>query len=78
MHVTENADWNKINENCFYDNVLRVFDDGAHNNRDRNFWSPLPGVTGDYTIPGGTGTKDYHTSGYCYCPMCPRKCLHSR
>jgi parallel beta-helix repeat protein len=68
VHVSEQSDWNKINENCFYCNVLQAFDDGAHNNWDRNFWSPPPGETGDYTIPGGAESRD--RTPLAYCPMC--------
>jgi parallel beta-helix repeat protein len=72
VHVTAGSEHNEIHENCFYDNVLQAYDDGSGNNWDRNFWSPPPGVTGDYTIPGNARTKD--NQPLCYCPMCgPQK-----
>jgi parallel beta-helix repeat protein len=48
----------EIHENCFIDNDPQAWDDGTDNNWVSNYWSPPPGGTGNYTIPGAAGCED--------------------
>ena len=47
-----------IHENCFIDNVPQAWDDGTDNNWIGNYWSPPPGGSSNYIIPGATGSED--------------------
>jgi hypothetical protein len=57
----------EIHENCFIDNDPQAWDDGADNNWVSNYWSPPPGGTGNYTIPGAARTED--TAPQDVCPL---------
>ncbi|HID19820.1 MAG TPA: PEGA domain-containing protein [Methanophagales archaeon] len=57
----------EIHENCFIDNDPQAWDDGTDNNWVSNFWSPPPGGTGNYTIPGAAGCED--TDHLSVCPL---------
>jgi nitrous oxidase accessory protein NosD len=57
----------EIHENCFIDNDPQAWDDGTDNNWVSNYWSPPPGGTGNYTIPGAAGCED--TDHLSVCPL---------
>jgi parallel beta-helix repeat protein len=48
----------EIYENCFTDNEPQAWDDGTDNNWIGNYWSPPPGGSSNYIIPGTTGSED--------------------
>jgi len=65
VHLTTGSDYNEIHENCFYDNTPQAMDNGTDNNWNRNYWSPPPGILGDFKIPGSAGSEDHNPLPYC-------------
>lgn len=60
VNVTAGSTYNVIENNCFFENLPQAVDNalGGANNWDGNYWSPPPGITGDYTIQGAAGSVD--------------------
>jgi parallel beta-helix repeat protein len=55
----------EIHENCFINNALQAWDDGANNDWMLNYWSPPPGGPNDYTISGTAGSEDSQPQEKC-------------
>jgi len=57
VNVTDGSDGNKMEGNCFIENMPQAWDDGSQNVWNGNYWSEYTGP-GPYNIGGAANSKD--------------------